>query len=311
MDNMRHISVFALAVVFLTACGQGRTINRSCWMTGLPDSTLACMMSIPGAHDACTAGVDNAFAPFFQTQLLDIAGLWDAGVRSFDIRPSARGEHLGIFHQVADTHESFEGVFNILADKLRAHPGEFAVVIFRHEPEGDISDNFDELMGSFLSGSLPDGLLIDFRDDLSLGELRGHILVLGRNHYDGGPVGGYIEGWPDQARIVNAEGESFPMCVQDYYEPEGKADKLEAVLGTLEKNAAEPVWVVNHTSAYVESGYLENSFNVNSDVADYISSMSGKAGIVVLDFAGVDEYKGWNVAGLKLTDAVIAKNFRE
>jgi len=282
--------------------------NRSSWMASVPDEVRVGTMSIPGAHDACTANVCSLFS-YFRTQALDIQEQWDAGVRAFDLRPTARKDHLGVFHQIADTHVSFDEVIDVLADNLQRHPSEFAVVFFRHEDDADLSDNFKSLMGSYLNKGLPEGLAVDFRKDMTLGGMRGHIMFLGRSGYDDGPVGGYIEGWPDNAEVVNSKGERIPIDVQDHYAPEGRDDKLNAIIGMLEKNASNDRWSVNHCSAYVKSGYGENSQNINSDVADYISCMKGKAGIVMMDFAGTDRYGKWDVSGRKLVNAVIRRNF--
>lgn len=300
--------IYFIMLAAVVACSSPGAYDRSCWMRDLPDDTPACMMSIPGAHDACTAGVDEEYS-FFRTQVLDIRGLWDAGVRSFDVRPTSRGDYLGVFHQIADTHVTFESVIGTLASCLEENPSEFAVVIFRHEDDADLSDNFSSLMGDCLRSAQSQGLAIGFRDDLTLGELRGHILFLSRTHYDGGPVGAYLEGWPDACEIVNAQGERTPMTVQDYYDPEGKDDKLSHITETYRENAGGRLWTVNHTSAYVSSGYGENSQNVNSDVADMIRSGSGKTGIMVMDFAGTDVFGEWNVAGSRLVDAIIENNW--
>jgi len=302
--------LFAAATIFalLTGCFRDASFDRSCWMKFIPDDMPAYSMSIPGAHDACTAGVDEEYA-YFRTQALDVKGLWDAGVRSFDIRPTAREDHLGVFHQMADTHVTFEGVVSTLDSCLREHPSEFAVVIFRHEDDADLSDNFGSLMGEFLQNELPEGLSIDFKNDLTLGELRGHILFLSRAKYENGPVGAYIERWSEEGELVNAVGDRAPMSVQDYYDPAGKDDKLAEMTKAYESNLESHFWTVNHTSAYVVSGYGENSQNVNSDFADLIIARKGKTGIVVMDFAGVDTFEGWNVAGRKLVDAVIDNNF--
>ena len=300
------------------------SIDKSQWMTLLPDSTPGCCLSIPGAHDACTVSVDDEFIRF-RTQTLGIQQLWDAGVRSFDLRPAARGNHLGIFHDIADTHISFEEVIGILEDNLEKHPGEFAVVIFRHEREADSSDNWESLMGNFLRNGLRSGVTVDFRDDLTLGELRGHIVFLGRQEYEGGPVGGYISDWDDypsynedrHADVTNACGEKFCLRVQDHYGPQGASDKIAAVTSLMDAVCKRPEWIVNHTSGYVSSSksYAENSQGVNAVVAKHIERLDGHAGIVVMDFAGVDFFResvgsrNWNVNGKTLTDEVIKKNF--
>lgn len=306
---MKRFPIYSIIIAVVAACSSPRAYDHNCWMRDLPDETPACMMSIPGAHDACTAGVDEDYS-FFRTQVLDIKGLWEAGVRSFDVRPTSRGDHLGVYHQIADTHVTFESVISTLASCLEENPSEFAVVIFRHEDDADLSDNFGSLMGDCLKSVKSDGLAVDFREDLTLGELRGHILFLSRTRYEDGPVGAYLEGWPDGCEIVNASGQRTPVTVQDYYDPEGKEDKLSHITETYEKNAGNRIWTVNHTSAYVSSGYGENSQNVNSDVAGMIRSGKGKTGIMVMDFAGTDVFGEWKVAGRRLVDAIIENNWK-
>ena len=328
-----------IAFLAVSCAAEVTGIDRSEWMTALPDAMLGCEISIPGAHDACTVGVDEDQFPWFKTQALDIQQMWDAGVRSFDLRPTVRGSSLGIFHSVADTHTTFEDVIGTLEDNLERHPGEFAVVVFRHEDDADTGDNFEELMGNFLRDGLRDGVAIDFRDDLTLGELRGHILFLGRTPYDDGPVGAYVRDWDDypvysadeHAVAVNPSGKAFELRVQDHYSPEGKLDKLAAVLDLMDHTAKRPIWTINHTSGYVSGSisYGENAQNVNSAVAEHIRGLHGHAGIVVMDFAGTDSFTGpylydrepswayngevnhvnWKVSGAELVDAIIYNNF--
>lgn len=328
-----------LALLAVSCAPEVAEINKSEWMTALPDDMPGYAVSIPGAHDACTAGVDDAQFPWFKTQTLDIQQMWDAGVRSFDIRPTVRGSSLGIFHSVADTHTTFEEVIGVLEDNLERHPGEFAVVVFRHEDDADTGDNFEELMGTFLGSGLREGVAVDFRDDLTVGELRGHILFFGRTSYDNGPVGAYVRDWDDypvysadeHAVAVNRSGKSFELRVQDHYGPDGKADKLAAIYDLMDHAARRPVWTINHTSGYISGSisYGENAQNVNSEVAEHIRDLDGHAGIVVMDFAGTDSFKGpylydrepswsyngevnhvnWKVSGAELVDAIIRKNF--
>ena len=330
-----------LLALLAVSCSTGfdvGTIDKSEWMSFLPDSTPGCEISIPGAHDACTAGVDEEYS-WFRTQTLDIQQMWDAGVRSFDLRPAACGNELSIYHDVAATHTSFEEVVGILEDNLERHPGEFAVVVFRHEDVADTSDNFESLMGRFLGAGLREGVAIDFREDLTLGELRGHILFFARARYDGGPLGAYVRDWDDypvyvedeHALLVNSKGETSVLRVQDHYGPDAREDKLSAVFDLMDHTAKTPVWTLNHTSGYMSfsKSYGENARNVNSAVAEHIRSLDGHAGIVVMDFAGADTFRGpyvfdapvswdyrgevssveWNVGGAELVDTIIEHNF--
>jgi hypothetical protein len=55
------------------------------WMTPLPDDTPVSRLSIPGAHDAATSSI-TSWPMWTKPQELDIAALWNAGVRAFDLR---------------------------------------------------------------------------------------------------------------------------------------------------------------------------------------------------------------------------------
>lgn len=286
-------------------------------------------MSIPGAHDACTAGVDDIYI-WYRTQVLGIGELFDGGVRAFDVRPSARGGRLGVFHEVADTHTSFEEVVDVLSGRLDEHPGEFAIIVFRHEKESDTSDNFEELVGAFLHSEAVSDLSVDFREDLTLGDVRGKILFISRQEYVDGPVGAYVKDWDDYqfydenrcAWLVSASDTNTRLMLQDHYSPVSKDDKLSAVFDLMDHVAKKDVWTINHCSAYMSESksYGENAQNVNAEVAGHISALDGHAGVVMLDFACVDEYRGpanaklpvrmsdFKVNGKILVDTIIEKN---
>lgn len=67
------------------------------WMTPLPDDTPLARLSIPGAHDAVTSTV-TALTAWTRTQDLNVARLWNCGVRAFDLRPAWVDGTMGIYH---------------------------------------------------------------------------------------------------------------------------------------------------------------------------------------------------------------------
>ena len=81
---------------------------------------------------------------------------------------------------------------------------------------------FRSRMGDYLnSSSAYRDRFVDFRPDLTLGELRGKILVLTRSDYDGALVGGKIASWQDDvtdqiSSIVNGSA-SAKLFIQDKY----------------------------------------------------------------------------------------------
>jgi len=290
-----------------------------CWMTALSDDTPLSCLSIPGAHDAASATI-TAYKRWTRTQELDIAGLWNCGVRAFDLRPAWVDGSMGLYHDKYSAHIGFKTVMNALILALDRHPGEGAIVIIRHEEEAD--GNAPEWASEM--GSILDGLrarLASWRPDMTLGDLRGKILVLSRNAYEGGPIGGYLHGWTSSAdasaqcgaRVTAPTGSEHPFWVQDYYHPDGADDKWDEIRDMLDATAAadEPrPLVVNHASGYLGKlpDYRGNARNVNAKTAEYIQDLGGPAGIVMMDFAGTDRSNGIEVGGKILVEAVIGNN---
>lgn len=290
-----------------------------CWMTGLADDTPITCLSIPGAHDAASSTI-TAFKLWTRTQELNVAELWNCGVRAFDLRPAWVDGEMGLYHDKYSAHISFPAVMHLLVLALERHPGEGAIVLIRHEEEADGNcTEWAAEMGKCLQEFLPH--LVDWHPDLTLAELRGKILVLSRNRFDGGPMGAYIEGWTSRtdaeaqrsASLVDAAGNHSAFWVQDYYDPASADDKWTEIREMLEATAeASNPWplVVNHTSGYVGNlpDYRANAQNVNGKTAEYIRNLHGPAGIVMMDFAGVDRSSGKEVLGRKLVEAVIGCN---
>ena len=290
-----------------------------CWMTPLPDDTPLSRMSIPGAHDAATSTI-TSLTLWTKTQDLGIAALWNCGVRAFDLRPAFVDGRIGIYHDKYNTNVSFVSVVNGLVAALNTHPGEAAIIIIRHEEEADGNDpQWSTEMDAFLSSLR--SRLVPYHSDITLGEMRGKILLLSRNTYLNGPFGGYIKGWTSSGdlqaqkgvRIEGEDGVESPLWVQDYYHPNGANDKWQQVQGMLDATASPsgpyPL-VINHTSGYLSDlpDYRSNARNINSKAADYISQKGTPAGLVMMDFAGVDRSGGKEVAGLKLVNALIKNN---
>lgn len=288
------------------------------WITALPDDRPLASLSIPGAHDAATAGV-TAWTSFTRTQELDIAGLWNCGVRAFDLRPALVDGEMGIYHDKYSAHVTSQEVMNALVVALERHPGECAILLIRHEEEADGNNPaWPATFGDYLS-SIQEHLA-SYRHGMTLGELRGKILILSRNAYKDGPRGAYICGWTSgtnrsaqvSASLEDKDGKRSPFRVQDYYHPEGTEDKWVQVKGMLDAAGAAdglPL-VVNHASGYVGTlpDYRSNARDINARTAEYILASGKPAGIVMMDFAGVDISGGKKVAGETLVKALIGNN---
>jgi hypothetical protein len=325
---MKHLIPCLLFLLVLPACSVKLDLDADilegedtavCWMETLADDTPLAALSIPGAHDAASSSI-TAWPSWTRTQDKNVAELWNCGVRAFDLRPALVDGELGIYHDKYSAHISLPQIMQALVLALEKHPGEFAIVIIRHEEEADGNDpQWKNAMGTYLSSIRPS--LVDYSPALTLGDLRGKILVLSRNEYSGGPVGGYLRGWSHSDRldsqksafITDADGNSSPLWVQDYYHPEGIEDKWAAVKGLLDATASagdKGPLVINHTSGYLGSlpDYRANAKNINAQAAEYLSSRHVPAGIVLMDFAGESRSKGVSVGGDQLVRMLIDNN---
>lgn len=327
---MRHIIFIVLASLALASCTIKLDLQKdivddspgedaSYWMTSIPDDTPVARLSIPGAHDAASVTIAS-WPAWTRTQDLDIAGLWKCGVRAFDLRPAWVDGTMGIFHDKYSASVTLPEILDALGSALDRHPGEAAIIIIRHEGEADGgTEQWAHAMGSILPHYRQ--RLAPWTSGSTLGDIRGKILLLSRDRYSGGPFGGYLEGWSSSddihsqknGSVRGEDGQTYPLWVQDYYHPNGAADKWEQVEGMLAAaaSAAEP-WplVVNHTSGYLGTlpDYRSNARNVNERAAVRIRSLAKPTGIVMMDFAGVDKSKGKDVGGATLVRAVIENN---
>ena len=322
---LQHLPIL-LVVMIGTACmktldpeAEMRTSvgQRAAWMATLDDDMPLELLSIPGAHDAASATI-TTLPRWTQTQALDIPGLWNAGVRAFDLRPALVDGVLGIYHDKYSANVTFPQILSTLFIALNRYPSEFAVVLIRHEEEADgHAAGWGKLMGDCLAAYLD--RMVDYHPGLTVGEMRGGILVLSRNRFEGGSYGAYVDGWysgtelsrQQGALLVDTFGGRHPLWVQDYYDPKEMADKWTAVRALWDAQAsletdALPL-VINHCSAYVGKlpDYVKNAAGINGQAASYVRSAAGPLGIVMMDFAGVETHRCTSVYGSELVEALI------
>lgn len=306
------------------------------WITALPDNAYASQLSIPGTHDAATG--DGTTFSLGKTQSLTLQEQWNMGIRVFDLRPGYKKVRKGffkyenelhIYHGIVETRTSFKDAVKVLSDNLAANPGEFAIIVMRFENDSPLynkRDVWNSLMSSFLTSSdFPAERRVDYRPDLTVGELRGKILVLSRDAYASAPsTGAFVSGWSHSVdgttnAVISGRNASATLQLQDYYSVENKEAKIASIKNYVDlASAAEPgVWTINHTSGYTgtigsDSSIKQNAENNNVALYDYLTDSSrpcGSTGIILLDHAGVRSSGSYDIYGDLLPQAIIDNNF--
>lgn len=326
--KLRAIAAFA---VFASAFAPSFAAN---WLTDIPDNAYVRAVSIPGTHDSATG---NGFQGFLGnlagkstglTQDLSLDAQWEAGVRAFDLRPTVLGKgdnaYLQIHHGVLETKLSLADALLAIAGKLKENPGEFAIVLMRHESDADseAGSSWGDLASACLNRDDISPYLANFSRNLTVGDIRGKMLIISRDVYTGGPIGAYAENWSHSQKLSDQSKTSFKKghavegaIVQDYYECVDAIDaKMAAVTAVLDESmkAGNSKWVVNHASGYTAksstSGIQDCAAHTNKLVADYLAEHHGPTGIVMMDFAGVDKSGSYDIMGLALVNAIIENN---
>ena len=319
-------------------------VDNSSWMKQLPDDRLVADLSLPGSHDACTAegwfsellgGIAEGTA---KTQDLTIDEQLKVGMRVFDLRPEHNLENgvyvLRCSHGIMFTKLLVIDFFRKLKQFLAANPTEFCVLTVDLSATTDKKawgKAFAELIGSDEFS----GLFADFKPRLTVGDMRGHVLILSKFEYAQQPTGGYCYGWvfdaelekQQKGHITGAGGVQAPLWVQDYWGNNPEDPKVGAVIAMLEAAAGRdmkadaPAWVINYPSAYFgiisfSDSYRENAVKTNKATVDWLADHTGSVGIIYMDFAGMDYSPNGTgkilhaTQGMKLTDSVIKQNFK-
>ena len=318
-------------------------VDNSQWMKQLKDSRLVCDLSLPGSHDACTAEgwindlVGIGFEISAKCQDLTIVEQLKVGVRVFDLRPErvldSKDYSLRCSHGPAATKMLVSEFFTTLQQWLAAHPSEFCIVTV------DLSATRDKTawateFSALVNDAKYNGLFADFKSRLTVGEMRGRVLMLSKWEYGAKPLGGYCYGWgssleleqQQQGYIIAADGSRTPLWVQDYWEDITRTNKDQALVRMLEAavgrdmTADAPAWVINYPSAYI-GGALSDYYRLNAESAnrvaiDWLDAHKGSVGIIYMDFAGMDKSPNYskselyNTLGMQLVDRVIRQNLK-
>ena len=316
-------------------------VDNSQWMKGLADSRLVADLSLPGSHDACTADgwfykdLGKIAEVSAKTQDLTIKEQLKVGMRVFDLRPERMHDGanyvLRCSHGIMYTKLLVSDFFQQLKEFLAANPSEFLLLTIDLSATSDKTawgKEFTELVNSAEFRSM----FADFKPRLTVGEMRGHVLMLSCQKYAEQPVGGYCNGWISEkghkelmkGNITGADGVETPLWVQDFWGKWDREGKDEAVVSTLEASvgrdltAEKPAWVINFPSAYfglpLSDSYRDNAVKANKVAADWLANHTGSVGIIYMDFAGMEKSPSsfaetlYETYGMTLVDRVIQQN---
>ena len=320
-------------------------VDHSQWMKQLADSRLVADLSLPASHDAVTAeGWTPELMGIFsemmaKTQDLTINEQLKIGMRVFDLRPElvagAGGNYeLRCSHGISQTKLLVSDFFVLMKQFLATNPTEFCIVTIDLSVTSKMKE-WAEQFNALISSNQFRSLFADFKPRLTVGEMRGHVLLLSKKNYAEKPIGGYCYNWTDdielekqmKGHITDAEGVETPLWVQDYWGKATRAGKDDAVVRMLEAaakrdmNAEKPAWVINFPSAYFggpfSDSYRENAVSANKVTSDWLNTHNGSVGIIFMDFGGMDKspsytgYQLYETGGMQLVDMVIKQNFKQ
>ena len=206
------------------------TIDASKWMTQVADEVDFKKLSIPGTGGSFSYNYTADTDGYFRSQHthMTIAEQWKVGIRAFEI-VSDRIESGG-FWGIGASPASLAGTpvtcnknsvgINVGAameqinNQLNANPQECAVVIFTYQPEGaspgrDATKYAQSLKLWFDGISYKDKFVL-YRPDITLGEVRGKILVIVRLNQSGEKDGGSFSNAVSQLPVA-----TYPFLLVD------------------------------------------------------------------------------------------------
>lgn len=326
--------------ITLPAIPSGPQATGNNWITPLDGSIYVSQMSIPGSHDAATGEnmasiVGDAFA---KTQEQTLQTQWNLGVRAFDLRPALYNTkewwgtdyELWLYHGVTRVAISWETAMNTIKANLTSHPGEFAIVLFRHEDESSPFKNtdtkdFDNYMNAWVNANK--ACIVDWRPDITIDECRGKIILISR--FSGSWEYGCFTGWSHDAAgaTTTVRKASSPvagtMYVQDYYDASSHETKFNSIKNYLDiaqkfhtEDALKNHWMLNHVSGYVgyssSNTYRANAAAQNPEVIEYLHNRTtpGSTGIILFDYSGAAKSGNYNVQGDVMLQTVIDNNYK-
>lgn len=325
--------------ITLPAIPSGIQATGNNWITPLDGNIYVSQMSIPGSHDAATGEEMVSFVGdlFAQTQENTLQTQWNLGIRCFDLRPAiykatfGSTNELWLWHGVTRVAVSWASAMNTIKSNLTDHPGEFAIVLFRHEDEtpaagkNNNTTDFDNYMTAWVNANK--SWIVDWRPDITIDECRGKLILISRfrGSWDYGCFTGWSHDAAGSATTVNNANNSASgtMYVQDYYNSSSHDAKFTSIRTYLDIaqqfhtiDAMKNHWMLNHISGYAGTStsntYRANAAAQNPKVIEYLHNRTtpGSTGILLFDYSGAATSGNYNVQGDVMLQTVIDNNYK-
>lgn len=286
---MKYKSLLLACFCFSGLFCKAAAINYSAWMEDrVNDYALLSSISMPGTHDSGTYGITNfVYKLVAQTQRASIQQQLMMGIRVLDIRcarSAANGGTFKVVHSSVDCNILFDSVLDDCFNFLNEHPGEFIVLMIKHEGENDdesapsfqaIFDSYTQKYGAdkfWLKNQMP-----------AVGDVRGKIVITNREEISEGIRINWLN------NCVFNSNQGVPFHIQDCYNMsfDNKVSAIELAMNNA-LNEPAALWFINLTSGYDTLPCPENrAKDINPVVRNYLNSVgSGRIGTILMDFAG-------------------------
>lgn len=338
-------TIAAAALIIISGfTANAQSWDRKSWLSAIPDSAYVCSLSLPGTHDSCTSGA--GFQPWAKTQCLTLSEQFEVGIRVFDIRPASTFSHknVEIYHGGIACDKTWYSVINDFKTELKAHPTEFIIMIVNIESNGVDTDISRKMVKERELSYVGDPYFVqEFRDDLTVGEMRGKILMINRDGMgqieDPAIPAGFFNGWhsdPSKGTITSGaragdggynETKFYDQDVDHYSDDDDwEEDKFKYFKQTAEEYFADKdyfVWCFNCASAWcgwwaLSMDYNENADRMNGHLSKEYFPKEAKfhkrgawrgVGIVLMDFGGVAKYNYHDTYGGDMIREMIRINY--
>ncbi len=315
------------------------------WINKVNDSQKVFNLTIPCTHGSTTAegwlgsASETLGQMMGKTQSLTIEEQWNLGVRGFEFltgfyeNPDTKTKELYMMQSTLYTKMTLKEFFTRMSKYLSENPQEFVVVLI-DKSAGVTSDDLPEwksaLEAIIKSDELKD-LFIPFKSTITVGEMRGKILLLSKVKYADSFVGGYVENWfygeseYEQLKptITAPDGTVTKFYAQDFVDEfisEYERKKQVAITRIFDYvvkrdvNSDNPIWAyAGLGSGMTNDSYMSLAAKSNPTVTEYLKKTEAQLGLISIDYAGVDNVKfsddkSYEVKGLELLNTIIAHN---